>query len=120
MLAGGSTLPGMTQPVRSEDTLLALASHLSWIVGLPIVVPLVVYLIRQDNPFVRHHAAEALNFHITTAIYAAVSAVLILVVVGLFMLLALGVFFVVCTVLAAVAAGNGRPFRYPLTLHLVQ
>ena len=38
----------MTQPVRSEDTLLALAGHLSWVVGLPILVPLVIFLLRGD------------------------------------------------------------------------
>ena len=110
----------MTSPVRSEDTLLALAGHLSWLVGLPILVPLVIFLVKGDNPFVRHHAAEALNFHITTTIYATVSAVLILVLVGFLMLAVLGVFFLVCSVLAAVAAGNGRSYRYPLTLHLVR
>ena len=109
----------MTQPVRSEDTLLALACHLSWIIGLPIVVPLVVYLVRGSVPFTREHAAEAVNFHITTAVYAAVAAILVLVVVGIFLLIAVGIFFVVCTVLAAVAAGQGRRFRYPLTLHLL-
>jgi uncharacterized Tic20 family protein len=110
----------MTQPVRSEDTLLALASHLSWIVGLPILVPLVIYLVRGNVPFVREHAAEAVNFHITTAIYAAVGVVLLVVVVGLFVLAAVGLFFLVCSVLAAVAAGNGRRFRYPATLHLLR
>ncbi len=110
----------MTQPVRSEDTLLALGAHLSWVVGLPIVVPLIVFLVKGNNPFVRLHAAEALNFHISTTVYAAVSAVLIIVLVGFVLLAVLGVFFLVCTVLAAVAAGQGRSYRYPLTLHLVR
>ena len=110
----------MTQPVRSEDTLLALAAHLSWIVALPIVVPLVIYLVRGNVPFVREHAAEAINFHITMTIYATIGAVLVLLIVGLFVLIALGIFFLVCSVLAAIAAGNGRRFRYPLTLHLLR
>lgn len=109
----------MTRPVRSEDTLLALAGHLSWVVGLPIAVPLVIYLVKQGNPFVRLHAAEALNFHITTAIYAAIAFVLLLVLIGFVLLPVLGLFFLVCSVLAAVAAGQGRTYRYPLTLHLI-
>ncbi len=110
----------MVQPVRSEDTLFALACHLSWVIGLPIVVPLVVYLVKQDSPFVRGHAAEALNFHITTAIATTVSAVLILVLIGIFMLIAIGILFLIFSILAAVAAGQGRPYRYPLTLHLLR
>jgi len=110
----------MTGPVRSQDTLLAVACHLSWVVGLPILVPLGVYLLAGREPFVREHAAEAVNFHITTAVYAAVGVVLLVVVVGLFVLLAVGLFFLVCTVLAAVAAGSGRRFRYPATLHLLR
>ena len=110
----------MTSPVRSEDTLLALAGHLSWLVGLPILVPLIVFLVKGDNPFVRHHAAEALNFHITTTVYAAIGVVLLFVLVGFVLLPLLAVFFLVCSVLAAVAAGNGRRYRYPLTLHLIR
>lgn len=110
----------MTQPVRTEDTLLALAGHLSWIVGLPFLVPLVVFLVRSDVPFVREHAAEALNFHITTTIYAAVAFVLLFLLIGFVLLPLVGLFFLVFSVLAAVAAGQGRRYRYPLTLHLVR
>ena len=67
----------------------------------------------------RRHAVESLNFQIATLIYAAVSAVLVLVVVGLFMLLALAVFYVVVVVLATVKAASGEEYRYPLTLRLV-
>ncbi len=108
----------MTQPVRTEDAALGVAAHLSWVVGLPILVPLVIYLVKQGDPFVRRHSAEALNFHITCAVYFAVSAVLLLVLIGFVLLPLVGIFFLVCTVLAAVAAGQGRTYRYPLTLHI--
>lgn len=110
----------MTQAERSEDSVLALIGHLSWVVGLPILVPLVVYLLRADRPFVRAHAAEALNFHLTVAVYAFISGLLLLVLIGFVLLPLLGVFFLVASVLAAVAAWQGRPFRYPLTLHLLR
>ncbi len=108
----------MTQPIRTEDAVLGVVSHLSWVVGLPVLVPLVIYLVKQGDPSVRSHAAEALNFHLTCTVYFAVSAVLLLVLVGFVLLPLVGVFFLVCTVLAAVAAGQGRTYRYPLTLHL--
>ncbi len=119
--ASWNTPEGSATPqVSTEATVLALASHLSWVVGLPVVVPLVVWLIRQDDPWVRGHAAEALNFHLTTAVYAVVGVVLALVLIGFLLLALLGAFFLVASLLAAVAAAQGRPYRYPLTVHLLR
>lgn len=110
--------PGGSQG-SSDDTIWAVLAHLSFF-GLPFIGPLVIYLVKKDtSPFVRLHAAEALNFHITLTIATAISTVLILVLIGIFLLIAVGVFGLVGTVLAAVAAGQGRTFRYPLTLHLL-
>lgn len=110
----------MTSPVRTEDKLLALGAHLSWVVALPLLVPFVLYLVKRDDPFVRHHAAEALNFHLTLLLYSAISVVLLLVLIGFVLLAALGVLVVVCSVLACVAVADGRSYRYPLTLHMVR
>src|ERR1044072_7415157 len=32
--------------------------------------PLIIYVVKKDNPFVRRHAAEALNFNISITVYA--------------------------------------------------
>ena len=114
--AGGS--PYQAPP---EDTTLAVLVHLSlFVFGL--LGPLVVYLISKDDPtkpMTRWHAAEALNFHLSLLIYAIVSAVLALVVVGIFMLLALMIGSVVLAIIAAVAAGKREAYRYPLTIRFV-
>lgn len=118
----GSPAPGQwggpPQP-SSEDRTWALLAHLSIFV-LGIIGPLVIYLVKKDeSPFTRQHAAEALNFHITLLIASIVSAVLILVLIGILLLLALGVAAVVLAIVAAVAASKGQPYRYPLTWHVV-
>ena len=110
----------MTAPVRTEDKLLALAAHLGWLVALPVLVPFVLYLVKRDDPFVRHHAAEALNFHLCMLVYTGIAFVLLLVLIGVVLLPLLGLLAVVCTVLACVAVADGRPYRYPLTLHMVR
>jgi heme/copper-type cytochrome/quinol oxidase subunit 2 len=64
--------------------------HLS-IFMFGLIGPLVVYLVTKDDPYkqmTRHHAAEALNFHITLTLAAIASVVLILVIVGIFLLIA--------------------------------
>ncbi len=105
---------------NGEDTIWAVLGHLSAFVGLPIVVPLVIYLVKKDtSPFVRHHASEALNFHITMTIASFVAALLLIVLIGFVLLPALAVFAMIVTVLAAVAAGKGEQYRYPLSIRFL-
>jgi uncharacterized Tic20 family protein len=112
------------QPPTSEERTWAWVSHAGTFIGAAVamafLVPLVILLTKgKEAPFIRRHALESLNFQISVLIYAAVSALLALVVIGLFMLLALAVFYVVVVVLATVKAANGQEYHYPLTLRLV-
>ena len=118
--AGYGQPPAQGGPVRPEDVTWAVLGHLSIFVGLALVGPLIAYLVQKDaSPFVRHHAAEALNFHITLTIAMIVSAVLMLLLVGFLLLIALFVVGAVLAIVAAVAAGNRQSYRYPLTIHFV-
>lgn len=111
--------PGYGPPPRSEDTVWAILAHLS-IFAFGLIGPLVIYLVFKDtSPFTRHHAAEALNFHITLLIASLVSAVLILLLVGFFLLLGLMIAAVVFAIIATVAASRREAYRYPLTIHFV-
>lgn len=106
-------------PQSSEDTTWAVLGHLSYFV-LGLIAPLVIYLVKKDSsPFVRQHAAEALNFHITLTIAAIVSGILIIVVIGIFLLFAVLIAGAVFAIIAAIAAGKGEPYRYPMTIHFV-
>jgi len=59
---------------RDDSRSWALAAHLSapvsMIVALAFLGPLIVYLVKKDDPFVRRHAAEALNFNLSFLLYA--------------------------------------------------
>jgi uncharacterized Tic20 family protein len=82
--------------------------------------PLVIYLINgEKDPFVRHHAAEALNFQITLLIGYVVAFVLSLILIGLLLLPILFVLGIVFPILAAVAANKGEWYRYPVSIRLV-
>lgn len=91
---------------------------------------LIIYLVYKDrSQFVRAHAAEAVNFHLSLIIYQlggfVVSIVLALVTLGIGFLLviplylALVVFALVVVIMAAIAANQGRPYRYPITIRMV-
>lgn len=119
------TLPQQGYPQYGpppEDTTLSVLVHLS-LFAFGLVGPLVVYLISKDDPYkpmTRYHAAEALNFHISLLIYAIASAILIIVIIGLFLLLALGIAATVLAIVAAVAASRREAYRYPLTIRFVR
>lgn len=128
-IAGQPPVPAGGQPgyaayggppaTTSNDTSVAVLTHLGG-AFIGFLVPLIVYLLKKDeSPFLRHHAAEALNFHITMFLAMMVSFVLVFVIIGIFLLLALVIGFYVLTIVAAIAANRGDYYRYPLTIRLI-
>ncbi|MGB8649456.1 MAG: DUF4870 domain-containing protein [Mycobacteriales bacterium] len=109
-------------PPPPEDTTMSVLVHLSFF-AFGLIGPLIVYLIARDDPskpMTRYHAAEALNFHLTFAIAAVVSLVLVLVLIGILLLAVLFVGGTVLAILAAVAASRREAYRYPLTIRFVR
>jgi uncharacterized Tic20 family protein len=104
----------------ADERTWAVAAHLSpflaSFVGLPFLGPLVIYLVFRDRgPFVRHHAAQALNFQIIVMIALVVFGLLSLALIGIPFFIATGVAAIVFQIIAAVEANNGKWYRYPLT-----
>jgi hypothetical protein len=115
---------GGGQLVPSEDRNWALGSHIGGVlaayVALGFIAPLIVLLVRGNrSPFVRRHAVESLNFHIFVAVLSVISAVLVIVGIGLVMLIVLGLYYIVGVIMGTVAASQGREFRYPVNVRLV-
>ena len=82
---------------------------------------LVLWLWKKDTmPFVDDQGKEALNFQISVYIYSFVAWLLCFVVVGFILLPIVTVGSIVLIILAAVAAYDGRAYRYPLTIRLIK
>jgi uncharacterized Tic20 family protein len=114
--------PWTPPPPAQEDATLSILAHLS-IFAFGLIGPLVLYLVVKDDPskqMTKWHAAEALNFHLSLLIYSLVSAVLVLLIVGIFLLIALVIGGIVLGIIAAVAASKREPYRYPLTIRFVR
>ena len=107
-------------PVSPSDARMwSLFAHLGG-TFLSFLVPLVIYLVFKDrDPFVRRHSAQALNFHITLFMVYVVSIPLIFVIVGIFTLMAAAISAVVFSIIAAIAANDGREYTYPLVPQMI-
>lgn len=112
-----------TYEVSSDSRNLATLAHLSafvTFVGVPSLVgPLVVWLVKKDDPYVEAHAKDALNFNISFLIYGLVAAISIILLVGLIALPAVLVTWFVLVIVAAVKASNGESSSYPFTIKFV-
>lgn len=89
------------------------------------IAPLIVWLIRKDQPgFTEDQAKEALNFQITVAIAYVVWAILSAVPLLGCLIAPLGVVIflasLVLSIVGGVKANEGFRYRYPVTLRLIQ
>ena len=82
--------------------------------------PLIVWFIKKDEySFVEQQGKEAINFQITMIIAAVVSGVLTVVIIGFFLLVAVGIVMIAFPIIAAVKASKGEPYRYPFTIRFI-
>lgn len=120
------TPPGALTP--SDERLWSLLAHLSWVAGSVVGIaplgplgPLVVWLVLRDrSAMVRHHALEALNLWITVYLVGLVCIATSWLFLPLLLLGLVAVAATVLSVVAAIAAHHGEPYRYPLVLRLVR
>ena len=107
--------------IRGTDKIWAILCHLSWFVGVPFLLPLVVYLaMRGESEYVAGNAREALTFHLSLIIYGLCCLPLVFILVGIPLLVLLGLASLVLAIVAAIKASEGGCYHYPLTIRLVR
>ena len=97
----------------SDQKILAILSHIS-ANFCPIIVALIVFLVSKDD-YVRKNAKEALVFQCGVAIAGVISVILCIVIIGFFLLIALGILNLIFSIIASIAAFNGTEYSYPVT-----
>ncbi|MFD0479161.1 DUF4870 domain-containing protein [Nonomuraea thailandensis] len=98
---------------------MAMLSHL---LGLLVswIGPLIIYLMKKDeSPYVRDQAAEALNFQITMFIGYLISSILMIVVVGFALLPVVWILSLIFHIQAAMATNKGARYRYPFSIRMI-
>lgn len=119
--------PGAVSGLSVEDRNLGTIAHITPLVLMLVsgglagfIGSLVVYLYAKDRgDAARRYASSALNVQITVSIAAAISYVLMIVLVGFLTLPMVIVFGIVVHVLGAIKANKGESFDPPLTFKFV-
>jgi uncharacterized protein len=115
----------MSEEQDRDIRMWAMFCHLSALVGyvIPlgnIVGPLVVWQLKKDeSSFIDENGREAVNFQISYLVYYVVSAVLILLAVGIVLIPILLIAQLVFTIIAAVKANDGESYRIPFIFRLL-
>ena len=107
-------------PLKSEDKLWIVLSHLSVLFGVGLVLPFVVYLVKKDeSESISFNAREALNFHLSLLLYSFICFLLVFVAIGVPLLFLIAIATLVLSIVGAIKGAEGRAYRYPLSIRFV-
>jgi len=103
---------------ESNERLGASAAHMLALIGFPILGPLILLLTAgKTSSYIRRHAMEALNFHLTVT---GATFLLPFTIIGVVLLPVIWVAAIVLSIVGGVAALSESSFRYPWTIRLVK
>lgn len=97
----------------------AMLIHLLQIVG--ILIPLILWLIKKDSSkFIDDNGKIVINWFLSCLIYGIAGAILSLVFIGTFILMALGICHLIFLILGSIKANNGELWPYPLSIKFLK
>jgi len=114
------------RPWDMELSSYCMLMHLSQFAGIivpfgGIALPIIMWATNKDkSSIIDQHGKNILNWMISFYIYVSISAILILLIVGIFALIALGVIAVIFAIIGAIKANNKEIFNYPLTIQFLK
>lgn len=115
-------------PITPEERNWCVGAHLASFLGMAglqfgaVLGPLVVWLIkRSESPAVDAHGKAVLNFQISIFIWSLLCIPLLFVMgIGAVLLIVLAIIDIVSTILGAIAANEGRLYKYRLTIRFLK
>ncbi|MHC4207413.1 MAG: DUF4870 domain-containing protein [Planctomycetota bacterium] len=122
-------MPEANEELSKDARMWAMFCHLGGFAGLipiapafgSIIAPLIIWQIKKNEfPFVDEHGKEAVNFQISILIYSILCIPLVFICIGVILLVAIGIFDIVCLIIAAVKANNGEHYRYPICCRFIK
>ena len=111
---------------ESEERKWAMFSHIGTFAAFfvpfgNLIAPLIIWQIKkEESDFIVYHSKESLNFQISMFLYSIAAALLIIVLIGFFLLLAIGIFDIILVIMAGIRANDGHLYRYPFTIRFIK
>lgn len=100
----------------NDDRTMGLLVHILGILTC-VVGPAILYVIKKDeSPFVRHHAAQSLNFQITVLLAHFVAGILSFIAIGGFLTPLIFIGSLVFELLALLKAKDGQGYKIPVAI----
>jgi uncharacterized Tic20 family protein len=128
VLAPKADLEGneMTESADRDERMWATGCHVAAFAGFVfpfgnLIAPLVVWLLKREQyPLVDDQGRESLNFQITITIYAAITLLLSMVVIGIPLFFAVLIWDLAAVIAASIRANHGERYRYCGSMRIIQ
>lgn len=99
---------------------LAGLAWMTWLLPLigGVVAVLIIWQVKKDDhPFIDENGRRAINFQLSMLIYTVALAITV---IGIFLLPLVAILDIVFTIVAAIRAGDGKYYKYPLTIEFIK
>ena len=114
--------------INKDARMWAMLCHLAGLAGvvipnfvLGIIAPLIIWQIKkEDDPFINENGKEAVNFQITISILWLICVPFVFIIIGIPLLMGVGIFDLICVIIAAIKTNNGEHYRYPLAFRFIK
>ncbi|MBP1596491.1 MAG: hypothetical protein H6Q05_1868 [Acidobacteria bacterium] len=119
---GGDSCRNAAPDIELRTRQWAMFLHFSFLAAfaLPVVglvAPILIWQLKKEElPAIDIHGKMVVNWILSLIIYAVISALLVLVIVGIPLLMTLGVVSFVFPIIAGIKANNGEIWNYPMSL----
>jgi len=104
--------------VAGDNNLAMLAHILGIFTGF--VGPLIIFLVKPEEGYVRTQAKEALNFWITISLAYIVGSILMIIFIGGLIMAVAGIYGLIMGIIASMAASKGEDYKYPFAIRFVK
>lgn len=88
--------------------------------GMGLVVPIILWLLKRENPEVDLHGRIVANWIISVLIYTIIATVLLVVGIGVLIFIAIGICTLVFAIVGGIRAADGEAWPYPLSLKILK
>ena len=126
MTSSGYPGPYIGPPPDQNAKTGGMLCHILSLAGLVVpfgnlIGPLIIWQMKKaEHPFIDDQGKESVNFQIVVSAALIVSALLMCVVVGFFLLPVVGLVGLIFSILGGVKANNGEPYRYPFNIRFIK